>query len=213
AARPPLRPGAWRAGRRPRQPRPAWERTPPSGAWPDRGVMGGPQPPGRSYPAGMLVARTGLSPVMVGRDAELDRLAQLLGARRRPSVAMIAGDAGVGKTRLIQELVARVPAGTLVLAGQADPGARGGPLELFLDALDGCGTDQHDDLLEVARDRSRTAEERVRAGVALARRLTAGSAGLVVFEDLHWADSESIALFEELTAPDAGQLLLVGSYR
>src|SRR5690348_368879 len=115
----------------------------------------------------MLVARTGLSPVMVGRDAELDRLAQLLGARRSPSVALIAGDAGVGKTRLVQELVARVPDGTVVLAGQADPGALGRPLELFLDALEGRHLDGHDDLLQVTRDRSRTAEERVRAGVGL----------------------------------------------
>src|SRR5262249_23333242 len=156
-------------------------------------VMGGTQAPGRSYPASMLVARTGLSPVMVGRDAELDRLAQLLGARRTPSVAMIAGDAGVGKTRLIQELVTRVPAGPRALPGRAAPAALGRPRDLSLDALDGCPTDQHRDLLQVAGDRSRAAEERVRAGVALVRRLATGSTGLVVFEDLHWADSESIA--------------------
>jgi len=107
----------------------------------------------------------------------------------------------------------------------------GRPLELFLDSLGGAGSrdgagslngadspasgglEQHADLLELAGDRSRTAEERVRAGVSLVRRLTAGRTALIVFEDLHWADSESIALFEELTAPDAGQLLLVGSYR
>jgi DNA-binding CsgD family transcriptional regulator/tetratricopeptide (TPR) repeat protein len=161
----------------------------------------------------MLVGRTGLSPVMVGRAAELDRLAQLLGARRTPSVALIAGEAGVGKTRLVQELVERVPAGTLVLAGQADPGSLGRPLELFLDSLDGCRLEPHADLLDIASDRSRTAEERVGAAVDLVRRLTAGSTGLVVFEDLHWSDSESIAVFEELAEPDGGQLLLVGSYR
>ena len=175
--------------------------------------MGGTPARGRSYASEMLVGRTGLSPVMVGRAAELDRLAQLLGARRTPSVALVAGDAGVGKTRLVQELVARVPAGTMVLAGQADPGSLGRPLELFLDSLDGCRLEPYGDLLDVAGDRSRTAEERVRAGVELVRRLTAGHTGLLVFEDLHWADSESIALFEELAEPDGGQLLLVGSYR
>src|ERR671915_2545507 len=35
----------------------------------------------KPYPAGMLVGRTGLSPVMVGRAAELDRLVGLVGAR------------------------------------------------------------------------------------------------------------------------------------
>jgi DNA-binding CsgD family transcriptional regulator/tetratricopeptide (TPR) repeat protein len=167
----------------------------------------------RSYASDMLVGRTGLSPVMVGRAAELDRLAQLLGARRTPSVALVAAEAGVGKTRLVQELVARVPAGTVVLAGQADPGALGRPLELFLDSLDRVLLEPHADLLDVAGDRSRTAEERVRAGVDLVRRLTAAGTGLVVFEDLHWSDSESIALFEELAEPDSGRLLLVGTYR
>jgi DNA-binding CsgD family transcriptional regulator len=166
-----------------------------------------------TYPAGMLVGRTGLSPVMVGRAAELDRLAQLLGARRTPSVALVAAEAGLGKTRLIQELVARVPAGTVVLAGQADPGALGRPMELFLDSLDGIRLEAYSELVDVVGDRSRTGEERVAAGVELVGRLTSGKSGLVVFEDLHWADSESLELLEELAEPDAGRLLLIGSYR
>ena len=35
----------------------------------------------------------------------------------------------------------------------------------------------------------------------------------MVFEDLHWADSESITLFERLAEPDCGPLVLVGTYR
>ncbi|HET6949186.1 MAG TPA: AAA family ATPase, partial [Acidimicrobiales bacterium] len=159
----------------------------------------------------MLVGRTGLSPVMVGRDAELDRLVGLIGARPTPAVALVAGEAGIGKTRLVQELVRRVPDGTLVLAGQADPGTVGRPMELFLDAVDtvlsavaagGPGADDAAALVDAVRAADRPAEARVRAGVDLVRRLTAGSAGLVVFEDLHWADSESIAVFERLAAPD-----------
>src|SRR4029453_6188720 len=49
------------------------------------------------YPGGMLVGRTGLSPVMVGRAAELDRLSGLVGARPEPTVALVAGEAGIGK--------------------------------------------------------------------------------------------------------------------
>jgi predicted ATPase len=85
----------------------------------------------------MLVGRSGLSPVMVGRAAELDRLARLVGARDEPAVALVAGEAGIGKTRLVQELVTQVPAGTVVLAGQADPGSESRPMELFLDSLGG----------------------------------------------------------------------------
>jgi hypothetical protein len=144
-------------------------------------------------------------------------------------VALVAGEAGIGKTRLVQELVRRVPAGTLVLAGQADPGTVGRPMELFLDATapavtapagapgreDGAGDagrpgrggGEHDGdggpdgLLAVVRDADRPADERVRAGVGLVRRLARDRTALVVFEDLHWADSESVAVFERLAEP------------
>jgi DNA-binding CsgD family transcriptional regulator/tetratricopeptide (TPR) repeat protein len=157
---------------------------------------------------------------MVGRGAELDRLVGLVDARSNPSVALIAGEAGIGKTRLVQELVAQVPARTLVLAGQADPGAESRPMELFRDALgtlaalDGDGRSDHQaTLLEAVDDAHRAADERVRAGVELVRLLTAGVAGLVVFEDLHWADSESLTVFEQLAEPGGGRLLVVGTYR
>ncbi len=161
----------------------------------------------------MLVGRAGLSPIMVGRAAELSRLRGLIGASPVPTVALIAGEAGIGKTRLVQELVDDAPPGTLVLAGQADPGTVGRPMELFLDALRHTDTSAHDDLLDVVGDADRSAEERVRAGVELVRRLTGGGTGLLVFEDLHWADSESLAAVELLAEPEGGPLLVVGTYR
>jgi DNA-binding NarL/FixJ family response regulator len=161
----------------------------------------------------MLVARAGLSPVMVGRSSELGRLSGLLGASSVPAVALVSGEGGIGKTRLVQELVATVPPGTRVLAGQADPGTVGRPMELYLDAARAASPDAPEDLLAVVRDPSRSADDRVRAGVEMVRALTGGGAGLVVFEDLHWADSESLAVFERLAEPDSGQLLVVGTYR
>src|SRR5690606_38513685 len=189
--------------------------------------------PGRLRPARtavtlvpVLAGRTGLSPVMVGRAAELDRLVGLLGARPGPTVALVTGEAGIGKTRLVQELVDAAPPGTLVLAGQADPGALGRPLELVLDALDGVwepdgAADPELAALDAAvRDVERGADERVRAAADLVRGLTAGRTALVVLEDLHWADPESVAVFERLAAlpavdprPGAGAVLLVGTYR
>ena len=159
------------------------------------------------------MGRTGLSPVMVGRAAELDRLAALVDARPAPSVALVAGEAGIGKTRLVQELVAAMPAGTFVLAGQADPGTSGRPLDLVLDALRDAPTEAHADLLAAAGDRDRPADERVQAAVELVRRLAEGRRGLVVFEDLHWADPESVRVFEYLAEPEGGPLLVVGTYR
>ena len=51
----------------------------------------------------MLAARTGLSPVMVGRAAELARLRELAATTGEPAVALISGEAGIGKTRLVAE--------------------------------------------------------------------------------------------------------------
>lgn len=161
----------------------------------------------------MLVARTGLSPVMVGRTAELSRLQSLVGASRSPAVALIAGEAGIGKTRLARELIDSVEPATVILAGQADPGTVGRPMELFLDSLRSTNLDAHPELSAVVSDVSQPAEDRVRAGVDLVRLLTSGCTSLVVFEDLHWADSESLTLFERLAEPDGGRLLVVGTYR
>ncbi|HEX6419986.1 MAG TPA: AAA family ATPase [Acidimicrobiales bacterium] len=194
----------------------------------------------------MLVGRSGLSPVMVGRAAELDRLAGLLGPRRDAAVALVAGEAGIGKTRLVQELVRRAPAGTVVLAGQADPGTEGRPFELLLDAVDahlaralagdarpptdsgGAGgaadRERRDRLAAVAailRDPDRAADERVPAAVELVRLLGHGAVTVLVFEDLHWADAESVTVWERLAEPWPGRdgaaapagLVLVGTYR
>ena len=83
----------------------------------------------------MLLGRTGLSPVMVGRTSPLSRLTGLMAiAGREPAVALVVGEAGVGKTRLLRELVRSLPPDVTVLAGQAEPGSLGRPFELALDA-------------------------------------------------------------------------------
>jgi DNA-binding CsgD family transcriptional regulator len=89
----------------------------------------------------------------------------------------------------------------------------GRPLELLLDALEGHTADSDAELLAVVHDADRPAEERVRAGVDLVRGLAAEATCLVIFEDLHWADSESVTAFELLAEPASGSLLLVGTYR
>jgi MoxR-like ATPase len=67
----------------------------------------------------MLAARTGLSPVMVGRADELARLRELAAETGTgPAVALISGEAGIGKTRLVAELIATLDPALPVLAGQ-----------------------------------------------------------------------------------------------
>ena len=62
------------------------------------------------------------SPVFVGRVAEVDRLCRALDRARagQPSLLLVAGDAGIGKTRLISEFAARAGEGDAhVLVGGA----------------------------------------------------------------------------------------------
>lgn len=53
------------------------------------------------------------SPVIVGRDAELSRIAQALevAATGRPTLVVVRGEAGIGKSRLVREAVERARAG------------------------------------------------------------------------------------------------------
>src|SRR5215471_4646861 len=118
----------------------------------------------------------GASPVMVGREDELRRLAQLVSAPGT-GVAVLAGEPGIGKTRLVQELLEILPPSTTVLIGQAEPGSLGRPFELLLSAVDG-----HEEVDQAELDRltdgSRTQVERLRAGLRLLLQVT--SAGPAV---------------------------------
>src|SRR5690242_16893193 len=99
---------------------------------------------------------------MVGRDGELRQLLALVAAGD-PSVAILAGEPGIGKSRLVQELVAAQPTTMPMLIGQADPGALSRPFELLLDAVDGCASSGRTDpaLLETVSDDSRAMVERL----------------------------------------------------
>jgi predicted ATPase len=84
-----------------------------------------------------------VSPVFIGRQHEM---ALLTAPMRRaeggePAVALIGGEAGVGKTRLITELAGLgSAAGFCVLTGQCiELGAEGLPLAPLVDALRALG--------------------------------------------------------------------------
>ena len=152
----------------------------------------------------MLVGRRGISPVMIGRTTALTRLERLVsrpGGERDddlPAVALVAGEAGVGKSRLLRELVASIPAGTTVLVAQAEPGSLGRPLDIIRAMLGDTPADLVD-ARAVALD-------------AITARLGEGRS-LVIFEDLHWADSDSVGVFEQLAATPLPELTLVATYR
>ena len=180
----------------------------------------------------MVVTRAGLSPVMVGRVLELARLRDLMGSLTDSRVALVRGEAGVGKTRLIKELTSELPRQAVVLSAQAEQGAMGRPYELLLDAVGpavGAWTRvpphlrRWEDALGVllgpaapqlaAADRGYAADELARASVELVRHLVGPGGGVVIFEDLHWADAESLGLFQRMAITADLPVLLVGSYR
>jgi DNA-binding CsgD family transcriptional regulator len=80
-----------------------------------------------------------VSPVFIGRREEVAALAALLDRAKAkdPAFALIGGEAGVGKTRLLRELTVRAAEqGFCVLTGQCvELGAEGLPLAPLVDAL------------------------------------------------------------------------------
>jgi DNA-binding CsgD family transcriptional regulator len=181
----------------------------------------------------MLAGRTGLCPVMVGRGMELARLQRALAADATRLV-LVSGEAGVGKTRLLRELAATLPAGARLLAGQASQGVPARPFQLLLEAIGPSVSgwrqvpqrlaDREEPLrlllrpvlphLEPCTDREYSQEELLGAAVALVEDLLIGAGrGVLVFEDLHWADAQSVALLGRLALVPRLGALLVGSFR
>jgi DNA-binding CsgD family transcriptional regulator len=158
--------------------------------------------------AAMLVSRTGLSPVMVGRDAELAQLRRLATTATAPTIALIGGEPGIGKTRLASELISAVAPETTLLLGQADSAGLAQPYQLLLDLAG-----DRPDLTAPLRDGTRDVMERGRAALDLLRALVGTGPALLVVDDIHWADPDSLAVFEQLEEVTSGPLLLVGTYR
>src|SRR5204863_4694019 len=144
---PPHRPRRVPHGRPPGQrppPPPRPPRPPPAQTHPAN-PGGSPVTPGSARRAAgtlgrMLAARAGLSPVMVGRSAPLRRLTALLDEPHGDGLAasaLVTGEPGVGKTRLVQELIAALAPRAVVLAGGAERGSLGRPYEVVRSLLGG----------------------------------------------------------------------------
>ncbi|MFZ0667056.1 MAG: AAA family ATPase, partial [Acidimicrobiales bacterium] len=180
----------------------------------------------------MLVGRPGLSPVMVGRGSQLARLRFLAGASGDPRVALVSGEAGSGKTRLIQELLAGIERPTKVLTAHAEEGAMGRPFNLLIEAVaaDVSKWDEippelsawEDSLATLlgaaapvlrAQERTYGSDELLRSATELVRYLAAGNPVVMIFEDLHWADADSLGLFQRLSVTAGMDVLLVGTFR
>jgi class 3 adenylate cyclase len=209
-------------------------------------LKGVPQPV-VAYSVGYETTAAGLVPSrtrIVGRDAELRRLHERWSAAAagRGGLLLLAGEAGIGKTRLAEELAEHAAAkGALVLWGHCFEGDWVPPYAPFTETLEQLvsssdRTELADDLggggpaLVALLPALRTAvpdvdgtlllqadEQRFRVLDAMARLLVACSARapvLLCLDDLQWADRGTVAMLRNLTRLASNErLLVVGTYR
>jgi DNA-binding NarL/FixJ family response regulator len=170
----------------------------------------------------------GIQTPLIGREAERERLSLAVqrAGEGRGSIVLLSGEAGVGKSRLAEEVAdGCVPP---VLRGAAAEGAPTpyGPIIAALrshlradpNGLDECGALRpHLALLlpelgDAATDSDRaTIFEAVRC--AFARIATDGPA-TVIFDDLQWSDEATLELLAALASPLREMpLLIVAAYR
>jgi DNA-binding SARP family transcriptional activator len=179
-----------------------------------------------------------------GRDNELRRLLGVYdtAAAGGGRVVTVLGEAGIGKTRLLQELAASARRrGALVLSGRCLEGAWVPPYQAFVEAITGyaaqvSATRLRADLGPAAGPLAQLVpglrellsdlptaeplqpdEERLRLLDAVARFLAGLAAHgpvVLVLDDLHWADTSTLVTLRHIARVMARQpLLLVGAYR
>jgi class 3 adenylate cyclase len=175
---------------------------------------------------------------LVGRAVELGRLrdAWAAAATSGRRAVLVAGEPGVGKTRLVKELAAEVHrAGAIVLLGRCDDAVRA-PLRPVAEVVRHALQHRGEGVLTALVPEHRRVLERLahpeqaagRAGSeavveafewheavdAFLVGLAQEAPVLVVFDDLHWADPATVLLVRHLASePSESEVLVVGTYR
>ena len=193
---------------------------------------------GRAAPRSLAVSPETSGPPLVGRDLELEELERHLGSEQRP-VLMLAGEPGIGKSRLLQEAAQRgANLGYTVLHGGCQRRSGQEPYSPMLEALARhietlSGSDLHaaldgcswlvrllPELTETIAAPSGTLpgeQERRLIFAAVARFVShiAGPMGtLLVLDDLQWAGGDVFDLVNSLLAIDTRTpLRIVGAFR
>ena len=191
-------------------------------------VPAAPRPPNTEAVEGASAASRKGEPSqpLVGRVPELARLRALTTLRSRAAVVLISGEAGVGKSRLIEQLLREQTSQLAFLheaaAHEVEPGFPYAPVRSLLarlgvafvgapaQAVHG-QTDERSplaiaDAAQAARERERLCES---ASRALLHKLASGERVLLVFEDVHWFDEASAQLLSHLLRACAEQPVVV----
>lgn len=168
--------------------------------------------------------------LFVGREAELGAAeAAARAARRTGGVLLVTGEAGAGKSALLERLAGRLEAGGWTVVIGRCPEYEGAPPAWAwveaLGALARLAPPAHPDELTallhepdtataVTRDEAAAGRFRMhRAFAAWLRAAAAGQPLAVLLEDLHRGDGETLALLEAAAQIAGVPLLTVASYR
>ncbi|MFF0205252.1 AAA family ATPase [Streptomyces sp. NPDC005017] len=179
-----------------------------------------------------------VSPVFVGRAEELDTLDQALAraAAGEPQAFLVGGEAGVGKTRLVEEFTAAAArAGAVVaLGGCVEIGAEGLPFAAFStalrtlrrtlpDELAAAAAGQEEELARLLPELGDTGTGRhdeegtarlLELTARLLERVAADRTVVIVLEDLHWAGASTRHLLAYLFRTlRTGRLVVLATYR
>jgi DNA-binding CsgD family transcriptional regulator/tetratricopeptide (TPR) repeat protein len=148
-------------------------------------------------------------------DELLERAAQLsvltdaldaVAAEAAGRLVLVGGEAGAGKTVLLQAFCERVPAPMRIIRGACEGLLTPGPLGPLFDIAEVTGGELEELVSREARPYEVTA--------ALIRELTGKRATVLVIEDLHWADEATLDVLRLLARKvEAVPALVLASYR
>ena len=179
-----------------------------------------------------------ICPVIIGRDQDLQVMDQLIAQSRSAQnrIALISGEAGIGKSRFVKEALARAPKDTTVLEGSCFQNESTLPyaplLDLFRKFLTTRPSDEvkkiftavalqlfnllpelssHLPNLTSAQtaDPKQEKQRTFQALIHVFTQLTQTQPVIIVIEDLHWADSVSLEFFLTLTQRMSSMPVLV----
>jgi DNA-binding CsgD family transcriptional regulator/tetratricopeptide (TPR) repeat protein len=146
---------------------------------------------------------------LLERGPFLDRLAELLvqSEAGRGQVVLVGGEAGIGKSSLVEAFCDVHRPGSRLLAGACDPLTTPRPLGPWIEIASDLGGDA--EALLSAEGRRTDLFDAVLRDLS-----TYGEANIVVLEDIHWADEATLDLLRWLARRLAStRTLLIATYR